>query len=418
MNKKAIIIKLSKIASVLPGQSPSSNFYSYSEGTPFLQGNRKFGHLYPTFDIYTKKITKLAKKGDVLMSVRAPVGDLNLAPCDLCIGRGLASINAKNGDNWFIYYALKYNIKNLLRQGAATTFDSVNRDIINDFELIIPEKNIDRTNASKVLSLIDRKIELNNKISSELEAMTKVIFNYWFVQFDFPDNKEKPYKSNGGKMVWNKKLKRVIPEAWEEDILGNIIDIKKGISYSSSDINSGNKFMINLNSFNLDGTYKPEGIKMCKVNHSEKGFAYPGDLLIASTDVTRKAEIIGKAILVPNYYSKGVVYSMDVSKIVPSDKIYKSYLKMLFNSKHYHDYIKWYASGTLVLHLIDNGVKWYPLEKPPKSLLEKWSELYSHMFLRISETQTQNQNLSQLRDFLIPLLMNGQVAIQTRKICP
>ena len=128
--------------------------YSKVDGIPFLQGNRTFGNLYPTIDTYTNKVTKLAKKGDVLMSVRAPVGDLNFAPCDLCIGRGLASIIAKDGENEFIYYALKYNINTLLKQGNGTTFDSVNKDIVNDLELIIPELVVDRQNATKILTNI------------------------------------------------------------------------------------------------------------------------------------------------------------------------------------------------------------------------------------------------------------------------
>ena len=195
--------RLSEIATVIQGQSPESKFYSESEGMPFLQGNRTFGNLYPTFDTFTKKITKIAQKGDVLISVRAPVGALNFAPTDLCIGRGLASIRAKNGNNNFIYYALKYNIHNLTRKGAATTFDSVNRDTINNLELIIPKKIEERYGVAKVLSDLDAKIELNNKINQELEAMAKTLYDYWFVQFDFPTPPSstsgivgKPYKSS------------------------------------------------------------------------------------------------------------------------------------------------------------------------------------------------------------------------------
>jgi len=222
MNKKGFTTKLSTIATVLQGQSPESVYYSNTEGTPFLQGNRTFGHLYPTFDTYTKKITKLARKEDVLMSVRAPVGDLNFAPCDLCIGRGLASIRSKEGNNKFVYYALKYNIKNLLRQGAATTFDSVNKDIINDFELVVPEDKSHRNRAAKILSALDEKIEINNRINAELEAIAKTLYDYWFVQFDFPDKNGKPYKSSGGKMVWNSELKRDLPEGWNVEDLGTI----------------------------------------------------------------------------------------------------------------------------------------------------------------------------------------------------
>ena len=167
MNKIRFSTKLSNIAFVLQGQSPESKYYSNLEGVPFLQGNRTFGSLFPSFDTYTTKITKLAKKGDVLMSVRAPVGALNIANCDLCIGRGLVSLRAKNGNNNFVYYALKFNIENLKKQGSATTFDSVNKDIINNLELIIPERETERNKIASVLSALDDKIELNNRINAE-----------------------------------------------------------------------------------------------------------------------------------------------------------------------------------------------------------------------------------------------------------
>ena len=235
MAKKGFKTKLENVAFILQGQSPESQYYSASDGFPFLQGNRTFGNLYPTFDTYTTKVTKIAEKGDVLMSVRAPVGALNFAPCDLCIGRGLASLRAKNGNNNFIYYALKYNIENLIKQGSATTFDSVNKDIINNFELIIPESPNTQKKIAAVLSALDAKIELNNKINAELEAIAKTIYDYWFVQFDFPfdfaqgkpDKKGKPYKSSGGKMVYNEELKREIPEGWE---VGRLLDIANFIN--------------------------------------------------------------------------------------------------------------------------------------------------------------------------------------------
>ena len=194
-DKKAIIVELSELAEVTAGQSPESSFYTKDKGTPFLQGNRTFGAKYPSIDTYTTKITKLANKGDVLMSVRAPVGDVNIANSDICIGRGLASIRAKDNNNDFIYYTLKYNVPNLLKCGNGTTFASVNRDDIEAFKVIIPANPEDRKKVSHLLSSIDEKIEINNKINTELENMAKTLYDYWFVQFDFPDENKRPYKS-------------------------------------------------------------------------------------------------------------------------------------------------------------------------------------------------------------------------------
>jgi type I restriction enzyme S subunit len=240
--------------------------------------------------------------------------------------------------------------------------------------------------------------------------MAKTLYDYWFVQFDFPDKNGKPYKTSGGKMVWNEELKREIPQGWEVKFLRTEIEIQRGISYTSKEINGDGIPMINLNSFNLDGTYKSEGVKTYSGKFSEKNIVKSGDLLIAATDVTRNADIVGRAILVPDYYNENLVFSMDIAKII-SKNIPSSFLMMLFNSDHYHNYIKWYATGTLVLHLNLDGVNRYQTELPPKSLLKKFDEFYLPIANRIYMTAKENEKLTELRDWLLPLLMNGQVHI-------
>lgn len=259
-----------------------------------------------------------------------------------------------------------------------------------------------------LLSALDYKIELNNRINDELEAMAKTVYDYWFMQFNFPDKNGKPYKTSGGKMVWNEELNREIPHGWEVKNLKTEIEIQRGISYTSKEINGDGIPMINLNSFNLDGTYKSEGVKTYSGKYSEKNIVKSGDLLIAATDVTRNADIIGRAILVPDYYKEHLVFSMDIAKIV-SENIPSSFLMMLFNSAHYHNYIKWYATGTIVLHLNLDGVNRYQTELPPTSLLKQFDSFYLPIANRIYMTAKENQKLSKLRDWLLPMLMNGQV---------
>lgn len=276
-------------------------------------------------------------------------------------------------------------------------------------DVLIPISNkINYKGLSKIINDLDYKIELNNKINAELEAMAKSLYDYWFIQFDFPDKNCKPYKANGGKLVWNEALKREIPEGWKVNDLRNEIEIQRGISYTSKEINGDGIPMINLNSFNLDGTYKSEGVKTYSGKYSEKNIVKSGDLLIAATDVTRNADIIGRAILVPDYYKEQLVFSMDIAKIV-SENIPSSFLMMLFNSAHYHNYIKWYATGTIVLHLNLDGVNRYQTELPPTSLLKQFDSFYLPIANRIYMTAKENQKLSKLRDWLLPMLMNGQV---------
>ncbi len=161
--------KLGEISIITMGQSPESKFYNMNNsGIPFLQGNRTFGFKYPKFDTYTTKVTKLAQKGDILMSVRAPVGDLNYAPVDLCIGRGLCSIRAKEGfDQDYIYYLLRYNLPLLLNMQNGTTFGSINSKEILNLKVNI-HNEYEQLKISKIFTTIDEKIELNNKINDNL----------------------------------------------------------------------------------------------------------------------------------------------------------------------------------------------------------------------------------------------------------
>ena len=284
-----------------------------------------------------------------------------------------------------------------------------------DIKIKLPDLPIQQKIAS-VLSALDDKIELNNRINAELEAMAKTLYDYWFVQFDFPivtsSGVEKPYKSSGGKMVYNETLKREIPEGWEVKSLSGLVDFTRGISYTSSTINDNEGIpMINLKSFNLNGTYRIDGLKYFTGKLNENKIINKNDLLIAITDVTREAEIIGKAILSPDFGNK-TVCSCDVARIdILKNSFSKNYLRYLFNSNHYHNYIKHFASGTLVLHLDLNGILWYKDIIPPINLQNKFEDVVNEIDEKITNNLKQNQELSALRDWLLPMLMNGQVKV-------
>ena len=161
--------RLEEIVDVTMGQSPKSEYYNTEKnGYPFLQGNRTFGFKYPTFDTYTTVVTKFAKAGDVIMSVRAPVGALNITPVDMCLGRGVCSLRMKNGNQSFLFYMMKYYVSHLLKKESGTVFGSVNRNDINSLEVDIPEDVEEQKRIARYLEMIDDKIELNTTINNNL----------------------------------------------------------------------------------------------------------------------------------------------------------------------------------------------------------------------------------------------------------
>ncbi len=390
-------------------------------GFPLITSKNILGgilNLKDSYNISEVNYTDIQKRSkvsqwDILFSMIGSVGEIYLEKSPnipyAIKNVGVFSCDDEYKAKWLYYYfkspQAKQYIQNYLN-GAVQKFLPLGT--LRSFPVLpYDDKYI---SCIDLLFALDSKIELNNRINAELEAMAKTLYDYWFVQFDFPDKNGKPYKTSGGKMVWNEELKREIPEGWEVKFLRTEIEIQRGISYTSKEINGDGIPMINLNSFNLNGTYKSEGVKTYSGKFTEKNIVKSGDLLIAATDVTRNADIIGRAILVPDYYKEELVFSMDIAKII-SKNIPSSFLMMLFNSNHYHNYIKWYASGTIVLHLNLDGVNRYQTELPPTILMKQFDDFYLPIANRIYMTAKENEKLSGLRDWLLPMLMNGQVKI-------
>lgn len=410
------------VDSIVDNRGKNPPYYSVNYEYPVIDNFLINGERYPNINrvkrfidknVFDTFIRKYLKKDDVVITlVGNGVGSCCLVPADnwVIIQNTIGLKTKPSVYNRYLYYYLKLNKNRIALLDGGSSQPNVRVD--NFLQIEVNFQNFDeQKKIAETLYILDSKIELNNRINAELEAMAKTLYDYWFVQFDFPDKNGKPYKSSGGKMVWNEELKREIPEGWEVKELRTEIEIQRGISYTSKEINGQGIPMINLNSFNLDGTYKSEGIKTYSGKYSEKNIVKSGDLLIAATDVTRNADIIGRAILVPDYYNEDLVFSMDIAKII-SNKIPSSFLMMLFNSNHYHNYIKWYATGTLVLHLNLDGVNRYQTEIPSPDLLKQFDDFYLPIANRVYMTAKENQKLTELRDWLLPMLMNGQVKVK------
>jgi type I restriction enzyme S subunit len=207
------LFELKDKVNITMGQSPKSKFYnSDGIGIPFMQGRKTFGSKYHTIDTWCTDPKRLAKKGDVLMSVRAPVGDVNIAINDLCIGRGLASLRMYNGNNEFLFYLLRNYVDKITSRETGTVFGSINKKGIETLKLPFPS-NSEQKAIANILSTLDEKIEVNNKINKTLEKMAQTIFKHWFVDFEFPNENGEPYKSSGGEMTHSEL--GMIPKGWK-----------------------------------------------------------------------------------------------------------------------------------------------------------------------------------------------------------
>ena len=380
-----MIVKFKEIANFVAGQSPKSEYYSENEGIPFLQGNRTFGTFYPQIDTYTIKPIKIANKGDILMSVRAPVGDLNFSPTKVCIGRGLSAITAKDGDNSFLFYALKYNINNLIRQSNGTTYSAITSDIINNMDIIIPEDKAIRKKISKLLYSIDLKIDNNNKIISELEQMSKTIYDYWFLQYEFPNEEGKPYKSSGGKMIWNDELGQEIPEGWYTVKVYEIL----------SKVNNSNKLS--------SSEYKARG-KYPIVDQSAKIICGYTDDDNGKIDF-KNCIIFGDHTKIVKYIDFDFVRGADGTQVINSNNnslpnyiLYNQIKNMSLVSQGYSRYFKFLKDKYVLI--------------PSKTIADKYMKIIEKQLNMIKKNTFENLKLTNIRDYLLPLLMNGQVGFK------
>ena len=249
--------------------------------------------------------------------------------------------------------------------------------------------------------------------SDNLEAMAKQLYDYWFVQFDFPNEEGKPYKTSGGEMVYNERLKREIPKGWSDtNVMSLINPIERGISYSSEDLLDPTSMpMVNLACFSKAGDYRLGEMKFFSGNVAEQKIIHPMDMLIACTDMTQGADIIGRPVLVSNEYEE-YTFSTDLALVVPNGK-QKMYLYYSLRTPYYHTYIRPFASGTTVKHLNIKGVENYVLPLPTNEIQSKFEDI----IFPIKKKQSKNLNeivaLTKQRDELLPLLMNGQASVNS-----
>lgn len=312
-----------------------------------------------------------------------------------------------------VRHAQKYFEANASGSGQRYTLTN---EIIESFPVPLPDDISIQDDLGDLCSAIDFKISNNVAICSDLAAMLKLIYEYWFVQFDFPDENGKPYKSSGGKMIWNHELKRDIPDGWEVLPIGNMISTERGLSYSTPNIKSGQGIpMLNLATFMPGGgEYKADGLKHYLGDYPRNKVLQPYDLIMCNTQQTAikfETDIIGRAMLVPDIFIGDVVFSHHVNVIRTHEESMKYYLLYLFNSDYYHKYISGFTNGTNILGLSFNGVEDYLTEVPTPDLLKKFGEVVLDVEKKKSEILVENQQLASLRDFLLPMLMNGQVKV-------
>lgn len=234
-------IQLKDVADIVMGQSPKSVFYNTNgNGIPFLQGVRTFGENYPQIDTWTTSYNRKAKSGEILFSVRAPVGRVNWANQDLAVGRGLAALKIKSGySKEYLYYLFKKIGGQLDSLATGTVFTSINKKELEALELKIPVNLSDQEKIADYLQKFDQEIELNNQINDNLMKLNTLLFQQLSVDSDYT--------------------------------LSNFTDCQNGFAFKSSEYITNNELLI-LRTLNMtsDHLFSKNGVKYISKVYKEK----------------------------------------------------------------------------------------------------------------------------------------------------
>lgn len=287
------------------------------------------------------------------------------------------------------YY--KYQIKGF----NGSTRGNMNANDFKTVQVFYPE----REKQDKIVLLFDllnNKIQVNNKINSELEAMAKTIYDYWFLQFEFPNEEGKPYKSSGGKMVWNEELKREIPEGWEIKSIFDELSVQYGFPFATdkfTDVKTDIP-VVRIRDIltNTISTYSNENV-------DEKYRLNEQDLLIGMDGNFHM-----------NYWIDNTSYLNQRSvRLRTKDTSNVSIIQVKYNIAPYIKAKEERAGGSTVGHLSDKDLKELKILVPKT---KKLREILDNTLMKIVKNRKENQELTSLRDFLLPLLMNGQVGFK------
>jgi type I restriction enzyme, S subunit len=306
------------------------------------------------------------------------------------------------------YLRSKFFRKTMTNNAIMTLRASLNEEIFSYLKLYLPDFDTQKKNGD-LLFLLNSKIELNNCINTELEAMAKKLYDYWFVQFDFPDKNGKPYKSSGGKMVWNEELKREIPQGWEVKTLIELGDIVGGSTPSTNESSF----------FSSDGFpwITPKDLSL----NTNKKFISRGEICVTEAGIRAASlQIFPKgSVLLTSRAPVG--YTAISLNEVTTNQGFKSFIPKNGYTSAYIYYtinlimktIIGNASGSTFKEISGGTLKSIKFYFAPTEIVKLFTCKIEAAFNRQEVLIKENETLSSLRDFLLPMLMNGQVKVKT-----
>lgn len=369
-----------------------------------------FAHLsVEDYKKWTRRVTPT--EGDIVFSYEATLGRYAVIPKGFygCLGRRLAVIRNRSeaiNTKWLYYYFRSPEWDAFIRRNTIKG-STVNRISVEDFpNYTIPAvKREQQDRIAGILGAIDKKISTNNAVNDNLAQQLRLLYDYWFTQFDFPDESGNPYRSSGGQMVWNNGLKRKIPESWCVVPLGEVSSFRNGINYDKNTTGDTTYHIVNVRNISsssilLDERELDEICLPC--TQAEKYLVSNESILIARSGIPGAPRILYNP-------SEDIIFCGFIICATPIDSILQHYL-MLF-LKQLEGSTATQTGGSILKNVSQDTLRDLLVPIPSKDILTQFNQRVALIYEFMDNNLEETSKLQNLRDWLLPMLMNGQATI-------
>ena len=347
------------------------------------------------------KQSKLWNTGTLCITIAANIAETAILAYPMCFPDSIVGFSAypEKSSEEFMYYIFEYIKKSIQNAATGSIQDNINLEYLMSLDFKIPEKKY-QDMIVLILSSIDRKILINNAINDNLEQQAKLLYNYWFIQFNFPDENGNPYYSSGGQLVWNKNLQQEIPQDWRSGNLYDIADYINGIAcqkYRPSD-EEHSLPVVKIREMNGGITNDTERVSS----------TIPAKNVISSGDILFSWSASLEVIM---WYGGDAGLNQHIFKVVPKSYFSSEYVYLQLSEYLIHFIKIAEARKTTMGHITSEHLQDSHIILPPANIIKKFSEYVRPIYQMKKQIANETSELIKLRDWLLPMLMNGQATI-------
>ena len=376
-------------------------------GYPLIQtGEVKAANLYITkheqeYGEFGLAQSKLWDAGTLCITIAANIAETAILSYPMCFPDSVVGFRAypEVSSELFMHYVFTYIRNSIQNSVSGSIQDNINIDYLSQLDFKVPDKTY-QDKVVGILGAIDQKIDTNNRICEELEMMAKTIYDYWFTQFDFPDADGKPYRSSGGAMEWNDQIKRDIPKGWNVGNLYVIAEPINGLACQKYRPKEGEQVLpvVKIKEMHEGITADTESVS---AGIPEKHKIFDGDILFSWSATLE----------VMYWFGGNAGLNQHIFKVFPKAGYSKEYVYHQF-SAYVINFVKMAeARKTTMGHITTDHLDQSRIVLPPAEVMHAFSEIVAPIHKKIGHCCKENRELTKLRDWLLPMLMNGQAKI-------